>query len=1065
MRRVFHQSAYFFAACFGLWLPKSYGAVLVDLDARSLPTGSLPTWDNTGTVAGDFVAPTAAVPSVTTLAGVNGVTFNGTSHYYTGPGAPLIVTGAAPRTIEAWLYNPAAADEETIFAWARRGEPPGSNLSFNHGLNPTFGAVGHWGAPDIGWNGQIAVGRWTYVAYTYDGNTARVFMDGEQANSEDVLLDTWAFDNTPESNLLPFRIASQNEPNGTPTAAFRGSMTIAKIRVHDETLDPTVIKGNYDSLAISFGLGDQDTDQLPTWYENQYSAFLNPTDPSDAAKDQDTDGLTNLQEFQKGTRPDLADTDGDGINDGVEANRTAGGNPAPTDPLKADTDGDGLNDKVETGTGTFVSATDTGTDPLLNDTDADTFGDYQEMVSGSNPNSASSVPGETRPPLVLLDATTQAAGPLQAWPNAGAIGGDFTSPTTAVPQVSRVQGVNAVTFNGTSHYYTGPGAPAFVTGNASRTVEAWILNPVAADEETIFSWGRRGGPAGSNNSFNHGVHPDWGAVGIWGAPDIGWGGTENVKQGQWTYVVFTYDGTAQTTTVYSDGVMANTEQLTAPLNTHAVDTLGRPLPFRVAAQSEANGNVTGGLRGSMSIAEVKVYDRVLDAATIANNFTAGQDKYGLVDYDSDGLPTWYERQYNFDERNAADASQDADSDSLTNLQEFTLGTLPRTADSDSDTINDGAEVNRAAGATNPLQGDSDQDGLSDAAENATGTFVDRNNAGTDPLTVDSDGDGFPDGQEAFAGSNPTQVGSVPTFRADRPIVDLNAENLVTGALTTWPNSGSMGGNFISAGEGATVEAAGGIKGVVFDGNDEYVGPVAPAWVAGNASRTVDAWVFNPAVAGEETVVAWGRRGGPDGSNASYIHGTNGTFGAMGQWGAGPDVGWGTATPVAGAWTHLAYVYDGPTLTATVYMDGVQVNQEVMPFELLVHAVDSANRPLPFRLGAQNAADGNSGGIFATMTMGRVRVYDQALAAADITALYNAEKGDYVPQQNLQISTVSRTGNQVTITWNAPAGQAVAVEATTSLTTPNWTNAATGVTTGTFSETISGDMKFYRLRLE
>ena len=177
--RVGRNSAYLFAACVGLWLPKSFSAVLVDLDATALPEGELPTWTNQGTVTGDFVAPAGGVPSVTTLTGVKGVTFNGTSQYYTGPVAPgpldpSDVTGANDRTIEAWIYNPQAQGEETIIAWGRREGPDGTNMSFNHGTHPTWGAVGHWGPPDLGWAGNMATGRWTYVAYTYDGFSSGV---------------------------------------------------------------------------------------------------------------------------------------------------------------------------------------------------------------------------------------------------------------------------------------------------------------------------------------------------------------------------------------------------------------------------------------------------------------------------------------------------------------------------------------------------------------------------------------------------------------------------------------------------------------------------------------------------------------------------------------------------------------------------------------------------------------------------------------------------------------------------------------------------------------------------
>jgi alpha-tubulin suppressor-like RCC1 family protein len=50
---------------------------------------------------------------------------------------------------------------------------------------------------------------------------------------------------------------------------------------------------------------DDDNDQLPDDYENQY-AFLNPLDPSDAFADQDGDGYTNLAEYQAGTNPNDA---------------------------------------------------------------------------------------------------------------------------------------------------------------------------------------------------------------------------------------------------------------------------------------------------------------------------------------------------------------------------------------------------------------------------------------------------------------------------------------------------------------------------------------------------------------------------------------------------------------------------------------------------------------------------------------------------------------------------------------------------------------------------------------
>ena len=55
----------------------------------------------------------------------------------------------------------------------------------------------------------------------------------------------------------------------------------------------------------------------------------------------------------------------------------------------------------------FVSASDTGTDRLLADTDGDGFDDGVEVAFGSNPNSASSFPGSVDVPA--LDAHWQLA--------------------------------------------------------------------------------------------------------------------------------------------------------------------------------------------------------------------------------------------------------------------------------------------------------------------------------------------------------------------------------------------------------------------------------------------------------------------------------------------------------------------------------------------------------------------------------------------------------------------------------------------------------------------------------
>jgi alpha-galactosidase len=145
----------------------------------------------------------------------------------------------------------------------------------------------------------------------------------------------------------------------------------------------------------------------------------------------------NLQEYQLGTRANLADTDGDGLNDGTEvagagarpptsplladtdgdglsdaAESNTGGwvNPSNTgtNPTKWDTDGDGLSDGVESNTGVYVSATNTGSNPFVADTDGDGAGDWYEVAAAfTSPVSPSSKPNIPYP-LPKPDATAPA---------------------------------------------------------------------------------------------------------------------------------------------------------------------------------------------------------------------------------------------------------------------------------------------------------------------------------------------------------------------------------------------------------------------------------------------------------------------------------------------------------------------------------------------------------------------------------------------------------------------------------------------------------------------------------
>ena len=81
-------------------------------------------------------------------------------------------------------------------------------------------------------------------------------------------------------------------------------------------------------------------------------------------------------------------------------------------------------------------------------------------------------------------------------------------------------------------------------------------------------------------------------------------------------------------------------------------------------------------------------------------------------------------------------------------------------DSDGDGLSDVKELQIG---TDPIDTDSDNDGLLDGVENNGGVFVDPTLTGSNPLLADSDGDGITDGDEVTAGTDPNvfTVTSVP----------------------------------------------------------------------------------------------------------------------------------------------------------------------------------------------------------------------------------------------------------------------------------------------------------------
>jgi hypothetical protein len=148
---------------------------------------------------------------------------------------------------------------------------------------------------------------------------------------------------------------------------------------------------------------DSDSDKLGDAWETAKAGNLTDLNgvgagpgPGAGTGNFDGDSLSDAQEYAislttyPNINPKLADTDGDGLQDGAEITPTAPR--LATNPTVADSDGDGLNDNVENNSGVFTDAASPGTNPNAYDTDGDQFPDGYEAARGGNPIDPGTLP-------------------------------------------------------------------------------------------------------------------------------------------------------------------------------------------------------------------------------------------------------------------------------------------------------------------------------------------------------------------------------------------------------------------------------------------------------------------------------------------------------------------------------------------------------------------------------------------------------------------------------------------------------------------------------------------------
>ncbi|RPH94702.1 OmpA family protein [candidate division KSB1 bacterium] len=180
---------------------------------------------------------------------------------------------------------------------------------------------------------------------------------------------------------------------------------------------------------------------------------------------------------------------------------------------------------------------------------------------------------------------------------------------------------------------------------------------------------------------------------------------------------------------------------------------GAQLRVSPGTQLEVRGSYNQMFSPDVSPASTRADDDSYFGVLAGLRFRAGG---GNPDIDGDGLPNRLEKSIGTDPRNA-----DSDADSLSDDKEYnTYKTNPLNRDTDDDGLGDGAEAQ--VHGTDALKPDTDGDGLSDFEElvqyKTSPTKTDSDDDGlsdgreiseskTDPKKPDSDGDGLSDGDE------------------------------------------------------------------------------------------------------------------------------------------------------------------------------------------------------------------------------------------------------------------------------------------------------------------------------
>ncbi|MGI9241180.1 MAG: LamG domain-containing protein [Verrucomicrobiales bacterium] len=334
-----------------------------------------------------------------------------------------IPSGADAFTVEAWV-NPDVHNDGHITFWGEQAGNAASGFRLRGG-----GATRHyfWGNDhDTTGTGDLSDDTsgpgsdgWHHLGVVWDGSQTQWYWNGDPlegpraaagVNVTDAnhRIGSRLGDEFYDGYLDEIRIWDRARSADEMAASFDDELptnTVGLVAYYkfDAESDFSDATGNgHDGTPMGFGAmvettlnapvsptEDSDGDGLPDDWEELWFGEGNLSQGPD--DNPDDDGLSNGEEFatNRALDPTVADTDGDGLEDGPEVNTHM------TDPLDDDSDDDTLLDGAEVNTH-MTSPTDA-------DSDDDTVDDATEIADGTDPNDPNDPPSTAGFGALCLD--------------------------------------------------------------------------------------------------------------------------------------------------------------------------------------------------------------------------------------------------------------------------------------------------------------------------------------------------------------------------------------------------------------------------------------------------------------------------------------------------------------------------------------------------------------------------------------------------------------------------------------------------------------------------------------